>query len=111
LPIDLPMVLNEGGAVSKLWRRIIADVFNVPLVLVKRRTGAPYGDALLAGVATGLFPDFSVAREWTEYIEPMEPNPATHALYMEHFALHKQIYAHVKDDFVALARLRDKHTV
>ena len=48
LPINFPMVLNEGGAVSKLWRRIIADVFNVPLVLVKRRTGAPFGDAVLA---------------------------------------------------------------
>jgi xylulokinase len=100
------MVLNEGGAVSKLWRRIIADVFNVPLVLVKRRTGAPYGDALLAGVATGLYPSFDVARAWTEYIEPIEPDPHTHALYMEYFALYKQIYTHVKDDYKALARLR-----
>jgi xylulokinase len=106
LPFELPMVLNEGGAVSKLWRRIIADVFNVPLVLVKRRTGAPYGDALLAGVATGLYPSFDVARAWTEYIEPIEPDPHTHALYMEYFALYKQIYTHVKDDYKALARLR-----
>ncbi len=106
LPIVLPMVLNEGGAVSRLWRRIIADVFDVPLVLVKRRTGAPYGDALLAGVATGLFPSFDVARAWTEYVEPMEPDAATHARYMEYFALYKDLYAHVKGDFETLARLR-----
>ena len=49
LTINYPMVLNEGGAVSTLWRQIITDVFNVPIVLVKRRTGAPYGDAILAG--------------------------------------------------------------
>ena len=108
LAINAPMVLNEGGAVSKLWRRIIADVFNVPLVLVKRRTGAPFGDAVLAGVATGVFADFGVTKQWVEYVEPMEPDPANHALYMEFFALYKQLYGHVKDDFQALARLRER---
>jgi len=106
LPINLPMVLNEGGAVSPLWRQIICDVFNVPIVLIKRRTGAPFGDAILAGVAVGLFPDFGVARQWAEYIEPMEPNPTNHARYMEYFALYKKIYEHIKEDFVELARLR-----
>jgi xylulokinase len=106
LPIQMPMVLNEGGAVSRLWRRIISDVFNVPIVLVKRRTGAPYGDALLAGVATGLFPSFDVAREWTQYVDPIEPDAANHALYMEYFSLYKDLYAHVREDFQTLARLR-----
>jgi xylulokinase len=107
LKVNLPLVLNEGGAVSKLWRKIIADVFNVPIVLVKRRTGAPFGDAILAGVATGVFEDFSVAREWAEYIEPMEPSPENHERYMEYFALYKRLYEHVKGDFQALACLRD----
>jgi xylulokinase len=107
LKINYPIVLNEGGAVSKLWRQIITDVFNVPTVLVKRRTGAPFGDAILAGVATGVFKDFSVAKDWSEYIAEMTPNQENHERYMEYFALYKQIYAHVKDDFKALARLRD----
>lgn len=45
LPIQYPIVLNEGSCKSRLWRRIITDVFNVP-VLLKRRTGAPFGDAI-----------------------------------------------------------------
>jgi len=106
LPVNYPMVLNEGGAVSRLWRQIITDVFNVPIVLVKRRTGAPYGDAILAGVATGIFEDFSVARDWVEYVEPMEPDPARHARYMAHFALYKRIYEHVRADFKDLTQLR-----
>jgi xylulokinase len=108
LKINYPIILNEGGAVSKLWRQIISDVFNAPIVLVKRRTGAPFGDAILAGVATGVFQDFSVAKEWAEYVEPMEPNEAHHRLYLEHFQLYKQIYEHVKGDFRELARLRDR---
>jgi xylulokinase len=106
LKINLPLIMNEGGAVSTLWRQIITDVFNVPIALVKRRTGAPFGDAILAGVATGVFEDFDIAKAWAEYIEPMEPGAAHHERYMEYFALYKRIYEHVKEDFVDLARLR-----
>lgn len=108
LKVNYPLVLNEGGAVSKLWRQIICDVFNVPIVLVKRRTGAPYGDAILAGVATGIFEDFAVAKEWVEYINPLEPNPQNNARYLEYFALYKQLYHHLKEDFQTLATLRNK---
>jgi len=108
LEINYPIVLNEGGAVSKLWRQIITDVFNVPTVLLKRRTGAPFGDAILAGVATGVLEDFAVAKEWAEYVAPMEPNQANHERYMDYFDLFKRIYEHVKDDYRALADLRDR---
>jgi xylulokinase len=106
LRVTYPLVLNEGGARSTLWRRIITDVFDVGTVLLERRTGAPFGDAILAGVATGVFPGFDVARQWARTIEPMVPDPAAHARYMEHFALFKQVYLDLKSDFVALARLR-----
>jgi xylulokinase len=108
LQINFPMVLNEGGAKSSLWRGIITDTFDVPTVLVKRRTGAPFGDAILAGVASGVFRDFSVAEEWAEYIEPMEPNREKHRVYMKYFDLYKDIYNHVKGDFRTLAELRGK---
>ena len=108
LKVNYPMVLNEGGAVSKLWRKIITDVFNVPVALVKRRTGAPYGNAILAGVAAGVFKDFSVVKDWVEYVEPMEPDQANHDRYMEYFLLYKRLYDHLKEDFVELARLRNQ---
>lgn len=107
--INQPIVLNEGGAKSNLWRRIITDVFNVPTVLVKRRTGAPYGDAILAGVATGVFPGFHVAKEWTEYIDRMEPDNGNHKVYQEYFGLYKKVYGHLKDDFASLSVLRGKY--
>jgi len=108
LKINYPIVMNEGGAVSKLWRQIITDVFDTPTVLVKRRTGAPYGDAILAGVVTGVLKDYSVAKEWVEYIDRMEPDRENHERYMDYFSLYKQIYKHVKEDFVTLSRLRDR---
>ncbi len=109
LKVNYPIVLNEGGAKSILWRRIITDVFNAPTVLVKNRTGAPYGDAILAGVATGLFEDFSIAKKWVEHIDLMEPDQETHKLYMDYFKIYKNIYEHVKNDYKDLAFLRKKY--
>ncbi len=109
--VNPPIVLNEGGAKSVLWRRIITDVLNVPTVLVERRTGAPYGDAILAGVAASVFDDFSVAREWTRFVEPMEPRPQHHERYMEYFDLYKSLYEHVREDYRTLADLRARPPV
>jgi xylulokinase len=106
IPIRYPLVLNEGGAKSQLWRRIITDVFNIETVLTKRRTGAPFGDAILAGVSTGIFKDFSIAREWAEYIDPMEPIASNHDIYMQYFSVFKNIYNNVKPNFRELADLR-----
>ena len=78
-------------------------------MLVKRRTGAPFGDAILAGVATGVFKDFGVAKAWADYGGRMEPDLASHARYLDYFGLYKQLYEHVKGDFVSLARIRDKY--
>jgi xylulokinase len=38
----------------------------------------------------------------------MEPDPEAHADYMERFALFKQVYQHLKGDFVELARIRSR---
>ena len=80
----------------------------MPTVLLQRRTGAPYGDAILAGVATGVFPDFAVAKQWAVYVAPLEPDLCKHERYVEYFGLFKQIYTHVKDDFRALAVIRER---
>ncbi|EQD77373.1 xylulose kinase, partial [mine drainage metagenome] len=90
--INLPIVLNEGGARNRLWRRMITDVFNVPTVFLKSRIGAPMGDAILAGVAIGTFKDFSIARATSEYVDPMEPIVENHERYMEYYRLYGSLY-------------------
>lgn len=105
--INYPIVMNEGGAKSVLWRRIITNVFNVPTVLLKNRTGAPYGDCILAGKAVGVFKDFAVATEHAEYVEMMEPDQKAHEVYMNYHKLFKKLYTDLKDDFKELSVLRE----
>lgn len=109
IKINYPLVLNEGGAKSNLWRRIITDVFNIPTVLVKNRVGAPYGDAILAGVATGIFKDYSIAKEKAEYINLMEPINENNKVYMEYFKLYKDLYNNVKDNFKELSKIKNQN--
>lgn len=107
--LKYPIVLNEGGARSSIWRRIITDVFNVPTVVVKSRVGAPLGDAILAGVATGIFKDYTIAKQKAEYTDMMEPVQGNHEIYMDFFAIYKRLYMHLKEDFKELARIRSKY--
>lgn len=104
--INYPLVMNEGGAKSKLWRRIITDVLNVPTVLAESRVGAPYGDAILAAVAVRHFDDFRIAKEKAKYIDYLEPDGQNHSIYMKYYELYKRLYSHVKEDFKTLKEIR-----
>jgi len=106
--INYPIVMNEGGAKSKLWRRIFTDVFNLPTVFLKNRTGAPYGNAILAGVSAKVFKDYAIARQKAEYVDLMEPISKNHERYMKYFRIYKQLYQHLKKDFLDLAELRNQ---
>jgi len=46
---------SGGGARSKLWNQIKADVCNIPVVSLASEEAALLGDAILGGVATGVF--------------------------------------------------------
>ena len=99
LEMSHPLVFNEGGAKSLVWRKIITDVFGMSTVLLKNRVGAPLGDALLAGVGVGVFDDFGVAKQWSEYTDPLEPDAKNHAIYSEYFQIYKSLYNNTKGDF------------
>lgn len=103
-----PIVMNEGGAKSRLWRQIFTDVFNRPTVMLENRAGAPYGDAILAGVSTGCLSDFGVAKQWANYVDYMEPDPKNHELYMEIFDIYQSVYEHLQEDYGKLAKLSRK---
>jgi xylulokinase len=104
--INYPIVMNEGGAKSRLWRKIITDVLGVPTVFLKNRVGAPFGDCLLAAKASGEIPDYGIARQKAEYIEPLEPDEKDHKTYMEYFDCYRQIYNDLKDDYRSMSDIR-----
>lgn len=54
-----------GGSKSAAWTQIKADVLGVPVTVPKLGHGAAAGAAILAGLATGLWPDLETAKSIT----------------------------------------------
>ena len=53
--------ITGGGAKSKFWVQMLADLFDRPCVNVECDEGPAYGAAILAGVGIGLWPDVVTA--------------------------------------------------
>jgi xylulokinase len=52
---------HGGGARSELWNQVKADVCGIPVVTLDGDDAAVRGDAMLAGVAAGAYPDLAAA--------------------------------------------------
>ena len=80
-----------GGSTSPLWRQIIADILGVEVTKMERDDSS-LGSAMLAGVATGVFPSFRDAVQKCARVQSVtSPDPAMHGNYGRRFDLYKEI--------------------
>lgn len=94
-----------GGTRSALWNQIKADVLGVPVLLPEASVGAPFGDALVAGLGVGIYADvLKTVHEIIKIKTRYEPNPTNHTRYTEQYALFRSIYEHLRADFDHAAR-------
>ena len=95
--------VSGGGARSRLWRQILADVFNVELVTVNTTEGAAYGAALLAGVGAGIWQDVDTACQSTVKLTgSTRPDEKSAQAYEEYYAHYRALYPALKDWFHSL---------
>src|SRR5947209_1097603 len=96
LPIEQVRVTG-GGAKSPLWRQIIADVLGVELVTTNATEGPAFGAALLAGVASGLYPSVLQACEATvRVMERTGPRTEVERIYAQAYETYKALYPALK---------------
>jgi len=93
----------DGGARSPLWRQIIADVTGVRMSYIPGAQGAPLGDAMLAGLGTGVIRDHRIIEDWLGEKVPMEPNEANREEYDKHYGLYKECLKATKPVFRAMS--------
>ena len=100
------MRLIGGGARSAVWRQILADIYELPILLPRLTAEATaLGAAIAGGVGVGLFPDFSVARRLIPAETAERPNPANRRRYDALYPLFQQTYAALEPIFEQLATL------
>jgi xylulokinase len=97
------IVMAGGGARSRLWRRIVADVFGLPVQQLQVADQSTLGAALLAG--GGIRALDPAAHTWASHGPPIEPDSQRHARYGEGFALFREAYTKHRTDFGRLETL------
>lgn len=81
------VVLCGGGAKSRLWRQIFADIFDMKVrISAGAAEGSAYGAALLAGVGAGLWESIEQAAETGTCIEEIQPCEEHREVYEKKYA-------------------------
>ncbi|MEI7026844.1 xylulokinase [Paenibacillus sp. y28] len=84
--------VNGGGARSRFWRQMLADIFGLPVVTVNSTDGPAYGAAVMA--ASGVLQrDISeLCEAWIQVVDRVEPIPANQAAYEPYYAVYRSLY-------------------
>ncbi len=91
------IILVGGGARSRIWMQIFADVTGLPILTPVQEIEAPLGDAFMAAVGAGHVCDYNKMQSWITMNPPIEPNPEAHEKYKKYFALYKELYPNLKE--------------
>lgn len=97
---------SGGGARSKLWRQIQADVYGVDIYTMDIEEGPAFGAAIIAGVGVDLYT--SVERACEEVVRTsgkVSPEPRCSKLYEGHYRIYKELYRCLKPKFRELGEL------
>ena len=86
--------LGGGGAKSKLWRQIQADVYGHGVEILEADEGAAFGAAILAGVGSGAWSSVDEACENTIRIaETVEPNVESVKKLNRNYEAYRMLYS------------------
>jgi len=85
--------LGGGGARSRLWRQIQADVYGHEVEILEAEEGAAYGAAILAGVGVGGWSSVDAAcNEAVRVAQRVTPQPSAVERLNQSYAAYRRMY-------------------
>ncbi|QOX64184.1 carbohydrate kinase [Anoxybacterium hadale] len=96
--------ITGGGAKSRVWSQIKASMLNMPVYLMDEKSGdVPFGDAIIAGHAAGVFPDLTTSiNKLVQIKEIIEPVDEWARIYDRMYPLYLDMYRHLDADLMQL---------
>jgi xylulokinase len=86
-----------GAANSRLWTQIKSDVTGKHIVVPSSDTASALGAAILAGVGTGVYRDFSDAVNNTVHVKREHtPDLEKHKAYQKGYVIYRSLYNNLK---------------
>lgn len=98
--------VSGGGAKSRLWRQILADIFNLEVNVINSKEGPAYGAAILAAVGCGLYKNVDEAcKELIKITDRVEPIGENVEKYNRFYTVYSSLYNCLKDKFEEISNL------
>jgi xylulokinase len=95
-----------GGAKSRIWQQILADILGEEINLLNAEEGPAFGAALIAGVGVGVCSSFAEAVNRIIKVEKtILPGIQNTERYNQNYQLYKKLYYSLKEDFKELKNL------
>jgi xylulokinase len=88
--------VTNGGASSRLWKQIVADVTGLVLEPVVDHPGSALGAAYAAGMGCGAFEEWSEIDRFVVLGEPVVPASATAPVYEQRYRAYRALYETLK---------------
>jgi xylulokinase len=86
-----------GGAKSRRWIQMKADVLNLPITVLKTTDAGTVGSAMLTGIAVGLFAGLEdAAAHMVQEVETCQPRQEMHKKYMKVYERYRAVYQAVR---------------
>lgn len=86
-----------GGAKSKVWLQIKADILGRPITVLEAEEVGACGTCMLTGVGIGLYRDlFEAKRVFVKEKKTYTPDPQKHLCYQKYYQAYRQIYGAVR---------------
>lgn len=97
--------LCGGGAKSRMWRQMVADILNIEVEIPAAEEGPGYGGAMLAAVACGEYESVEAcAEKLIKVTKIISPQPEIAAKYEKKYQKFRKIYPTVKALFPELEK-------
>lgn len=95
----------NGGARSRIWLKIAADVIGEKINYISKQKGSVVGAAFVAGMGVDCFKKWNEIQRYGKIDKVIIPDRKNHSVYEDYFKLYKQIYIDLKDRFVQIEKL------
>lgn len=99
------ILATNGGAKSRFWCQIAADVLNAEIRSYHSHPGSALGVAFLAGISTGVYRDWKEIESFLQEYRDFAPQPEHTAVYDRSYAVYRTLYESLKPLFPEVNRL------
>lgn len=97
MKLDPDCWIVGGVAKSNFWVQIFADITGFNMKRLSKDVEAPFGDAFLVGLGTGVFDKPERIKEWVDFRPVITVNQENHALYNKYYKIFRDLYENTKN--------------